>query len=345
VALPDRGHRVANLGLTISMTPYSLDDVIPLGQGLSRPECVACTRAGAIWVSHALPEHRGGGVARLHPDGSVDPLLAGAGAPADMMPNGWCMEPEGSFLLSNLGDSGGVWRLHRDGRCTLVLGEIEGLPMPPVNFVHRDGAGRVWISVSTWRVPRDRAFHRDVADGFVVLLMRGEARVVADGLGYANEVKVDPGGRYLYANETMARRLSRYPLRGDGLGPRETVVDYGHGVFPDGFEFDAEGGVWCASVLSNQLVRVAPDGTQQVLLEDSDPAEVEVGMQHWRDGGFHRGHMNVGAARRLRNIASVTFGGEDLRTVYLGSLAGDCLFTLRSPVPGAPPPHWHFQDP
>ena len=56
--------------------------------------------------------------------------------------------------------------------------------------------------------------------------------------------------------------------------PRHRLV----GVIPDGFEFDAEGGIWCASVMSNRLVRVDADGTQQVLLEDCDPAAVDDAM-------------------------------------------------------------------
>jgi len=318
-----------------------LDNVSVFGHGLRRPECVACTAAGAIWVSHALPDG-GGGVARLEPSGAPQPILAGDGAPADLMPNGWSMAPDGSFLLSNLGDSGGAWRMAADGRCTPLLLEIDGLPVPPVNFVHRDEHARIWISVSTWRIPRDRAFHRDVADGFVILLDGDGARIVADGLGYSNEVKVDPSGQWLYANETMARRLSRWRLAGRGLGPRETVVEYLDGVIPDGFEFDSQGGVWCASVMSNRLLRVAPDGSQHVILEDCDAAPIADGMAHWRAGTFTREHMNIGGTRRLANIASVNFGGPDLKTVYLGSLAGDGLFTFRSPVAGAKPPHWVF---
>jgi sugar lactone lactonase YvrE len=325
------------------MTDFTIDpdDLQTFGSGLSRPECVACTAAGAIWVSHALPDG-GGGVARLDPDGIPHPLMAGAGAPDDLMPNGWSMEPGGTFLLSNLGDSGGVWRLRADGSCEPVLLEVEGLQVPPVNFVHLDEASRIWISISTWRIPRDRSFHRDVADGFVILVDGAGARIVADGLGFTNEVKVDPAGRYLYANETMARRLSRYPLKGSGLGPRETVVDYVDGIIPDGFEFDAEGGIWCASVMSNRLVRVAADGSQHLILEDCDESEIARGMQAWQDGTFERSHMNIGAARPLRNIASVTFGGPDLKTVYLGSLAGEGLFTFQSPIAGARPPHWEF---
>jgi hypothetical protein len=39
--------------------------------------------------------------------------------------------------------------------------------------------------------------------------------------------------------------------------------------------------------------------------------------------------------------ASVTFGGSDLQTVYLGSLMGTTIPSFRSPVPGLPLPHWH----
>ncbi|WPZ34764.1 SMP-30/gluconolactonase/LRE family protein [Thalassobaculum sp. OXR-137] len=321
------------------------DAVSFFGRDLRRPECVACTQAGAIWVSHALPEG-GGGVARLDEDGTPHFVVATEGAPADFMPNGWSMAPDGSFLIANLGDSGGAWRLFPDGTCTPLLLQAGGYPVPPVNFVHLDEEGRVWISISTCRIPRDRAFHRDVADGFVILMDaidRPEtARIVADGLGYTNEVKVDPSGRWLYANETMARRLSRYELKGRGLGNRESVVDYIDGVIPDGFEFDAEGGVWCASVMSNRLVRVAPDGSQHVILEDCDPAELAPAMARWRDGSFTRDDMMIGARRSLRNIASITFGGPDLKTVYCGSLAGEGLVTFRSPVAGAVPPHWTF---
>ena len=79
------------------------------GSGLHRPECVACTRAGAIWVSHASAH--GGGVTRLDSAGASHPIIAQTGAPPDLTPNGWCMNPDGSFLLANLAESGGVWRL------------------------------------------------------------------------------------------------------------------------------------------------------------------------------------------------------------------------------------------
>ena len=40
-------------------------------------------------------------------------------------------------------------------------------------------------------------------------------------------------------------------------------------------------------------------------------------------------------------MASVTLGGRDLRTVFLGSLIGSRLPCFRSPVAGLALAHWH----
>ncbi len=39
-------------------------------------------------------------------------------------------------------------------------------------------------------------------------------------------------------------------------------------------------------------------------------------------------------------MASITFGGADRKTVYLGSLRGSTLPSFRSPVAGLPMIHW-----
>jgi hypothetical protein len=39
-------------------------------------------------------------------------------------------------------------------------------------------------------------------------------------------------------------------------------------------------------------------------------------------------------------MASVTFGGPDLRTAYIGSLVGTRIPYFRSPVAGLPMVHW-----
>jgi sugar lactone lactonase YvrE len=309
-----------------------------VGQGLERPECVLATRAGDLYTADWR-----GGVAHLRPDGS-QALYAGTLPDGRKpRPNGIALRANGNFLFADLGEaSGGVYELARDGSIRAFLLAVEGSGLPPANFVHEDALGRVWITVSTRQVPRAAAYRADVADGFIVLADAKGARVVADGLGYTNEALPSPDGRYLYVNETFGRRLTRFRIATRGeLEAREVVARFGAGTFPDGLAFDAEGGVWITSVVSNRVIRVAPDGSQQVMLEDCDAAHLAWVEQAYQAGEMGRPHLDGIRSRRLKNISSLAFGGPDLRTAYLGCLLGDALATFRSPLPGAAPVHWN----
>jgi hypothetical protein len=318
--------------------PVTHTDLTFLGKDLARPECVVVTARGDVFASD-----RRGGIARVREQGPPE-LIIGRGV-QDFLPNGFALLPDRSFMIANLGPSGGVWRMLADGALVPELLEVDGMTLPPSNFAnaeHTTGALRLWVSVSTRQVPREHAMRSDVADGYIVLKDARGVRIVADGLGFTNENKLDPSGRWLYVNETMARRLSRFRLEGDGLGPRETVAEFGEGIFPDGFEFDAEGGIWIASVVSNRLVRIAPDGSQSVVLDDGDPETILRVEQNFAGHRLTRADIDAGQGGVLGNLASVTFGGPDLKTVYLGSLFADRLATFRSPIAGAVPPHWDY---
>ena len=317
----------------------ALEDIVFVGQGLARPECVLATRAGDLYAADWR-----GGVAHLRADGS-QALYAGklpdGGA---LRPNGIALRANGNFLFAQLGETaGGVYELTREGSVSAFVLRANGLDLPSTNFVHEDALGRVWITVSTRRSPRAAAYRADVADGFIVLCDARGARVVADGLGYTNEALPSPDGQFLYVNETFGRRLTRFRIAVDGeLQAREVVCEFGVGTYPDGLAFDAEGGVWITSVVSNRIIRVAPDGSQQVMLEDCDAAHVAWAEQAYQAGEMGRPHLDGIKSRRLRNISSLAFGGADLRTAYLGCLLGDSLATFRSPVAGTPPVHWNY---
>jgi hypothetical protein len=313
-------------------------DLTFLGRDLARPECVVVTASGDVFASD-----RRGGIARVHHQGPPE-LILGRGV-EQFLPNGFALLQGRSFMIANLGPAGGVWHMLPDGELVPELLEVDGMALPPTNFAnaeHTTGALRLWVSVSTRKVPREQAMRSDVADGYIVLKDARGARIVADGLGFTNENKLDPSGRWLYVNETMARRLSRFALKGDGLGRRETVAEFGEGIFPDGFEFDAEGGIWIASVVSNRLLRIAPDRSRHVVLDDSDPEAIARAERRFAEHRFGRADIDAGRDGVLGNLASVTFGGPDLKTVYLGSLFAERLATFRSPIAGARPPHWAY---
>jgi hypothetical protein len=321
---------------SLAVSPSALGFV---GRDLARPECVVATASGDLFASD-----RRGGITRIGADGAQ--TLVRARGVDGFLPNGFSLLPDRSFAIANLGPDGGAWRMLPDGALVPEVLEVEGMRLPATNFVNADhsrGGLRLWVSISTRQVPRERAFRRDAADGYILLKDDKGARIVADGLGFTNENKLDPSGRFLYVSETMARRLSRFAVHDDGsLGSRETVAEFGAGTFPDGFEFDAEGGIWIASVVSNRLLRIAPDGSQRVILEDSDPEVVETVERKFERGALERSDIDAGRGRTLGNLASVAFGGPDLRTVFLGSLFAGRIATFRSPIPGAEPRHWRF---
>jgi sugar lactone lactonase YvrE len=283
-----------------------------------------------------------GGVATLHPDGSRTLLQGALPGGRPLRPNGIALERDGAFLLADLGDElGGVFALRRDGTVVPFLERVDGVDLPPTNFVALDAQGRAWITVSTSLRPRARAYRADLADGFVVLVDERGARIVADGLGYTNEALVSPDGRWLYVNETFGRRLTRFRLAPDGsLSARETVTTFGEGTYPDGLAFDAQGHVWITSIVSNRVIRVAPGGEQSLILEDADAAHVQWAEEAYRANALGRPHLDKRAGRKLANISSLAFGGPDLRTAYLGCLLGDAIATFRTPVAGHPPVHW-----
>lgn len=309
-----------------------LSAVTWIGEGLKRPECVLTTAKGEVFVG----DHHSGIAEIGKPKRDI------VGAPPGFLPNGVAMLPDRSFLIANLGPGGGVWRLDRDWRLWPHLFEADGELLRVCNFVGIDAEGTEWISVSTKTFPRELSFRPGHADGFIVRKDKAGAHIVADGIGFTNECRVDPTGRWLYVNETVAKRISRFPVAGTKLGPKEVVHDFGDGEFPDGFAFDGEGGVWVACVCANRIIRIETNGRRTLILDDSDDADVTRAEAYFKTNVNGREHIEIGARRSLKNIASVAFGGPDLKTVYLGNLAGSAIPTFRSPIAGAKPVQWQF---
>ena len=220
-----------------------------IGTGLNRPECVLANARGDIYTADWR-----GGVAHIRPDGTQVLYFCELQGKRPARPNGIALRRDGTFLFADLGvDLGGVFALSRDGAVRPFIEKVDGIALPPSNFVAEDAQGRIWITVSTRLVPRALAYRRDVADGFVVLVDGHGARIVADGLGYTNEAILDARGEWLYVNETFARVTSRFPVRPDGrLGQREIFLEYGFGTYPDGMAFDEDGHLCVVSIISNR---------------------------------------------------------------------------------------------
>ncbi|MGF1623125.1 MAG: SMP-30/gluconolactonase/LRE family protein [Rhodomicrobiaceae bacterium] len=296
-----------------------LNSVSAIGYELERPESVQATADGSLYVSH-----RARGITQIMHDGSQR-LIGRPGLTAnghELIPNGIQPMPDGSFLLANIGEGGGVWRLSEEGALTPHLMEVDGRFLAAANFVMRDVTGRIWITVSTVSQPRFKAYTPNIADGLVIVQDERGARIVADDICFANECRIAPSGMEFYISETFARRVSRFRLAEDGaLSGRETFCQFGRGDFPDGCRFDAAGHLWLTSIVANRIYRLAPNGAPRLILEDCDDAHVDWVETALAKGRMGREHFYKAGGRKLANVASIAFSPDGGRA-YMGSLCG-----------------------
>jgi sugar lactone lactonase YvrE len=309
------------------------------GKELVRPECVLATSKGDIFsadwrsgVAHLLPN----GTQRFYQAQSVDGET--------LKPNGIALRKDGTFLLAHLGSElGGVFSLTRDGITRPVLTEVEQTLLPPTNYPLEDKQGRLWVTVSTRMSPRALGYRDSCNDGFIVCQDQRGTRIVADHLGYTNEIAFDASGQWLYVNETFTRRLSRFPVAANGsLGTKQVVTEFGTGTYPDGMAFDIAGNIWIVSIVSNRLIKVAPNGEQTIVLQDVDLEHLDQVEHAYQSHSMGRPHLDNVKSETLKNISSIAFAGPDLKTGYLGCLLGDQLAMIQMPTPGLAPIHWNY---
>lgn len=319
-------------GNAVKSFTLDIDELGWTGQDLQRPESVVAEPDGTLWASDAR-----GGVSRIDPDGRQT-FLGGWGGE----PNGLAIDPDGNVVTANIA-SGLVQRMTRDGRVSTVLEEVDGQRMTSANFVFYDRRGRLWVTCLTREEHWWLAVANPRPDGFIVLVDERGARIVADGIYATNEARLDPDERYLYVAETMKARILRFPVRPDGgLGEREVFGPdgLGPGGFVDGFTFDAEGNLWVTTVVRNGFGVLTRDGDWHVVVEDPREDVLASFAGKLESGTAEPQDMLAAAGPRLQFPTSVCFGGEDLRTVYVGSLAMPRLPTFRAPAPGLPMSHW-----
>jgi sugar lactone lactonase YvrE len=321
-----------------------------VGHDLSRPECVLAEADGTLWAADAR-----GGVMRINPDGTQQLVTQKKARDFDLqadahgslvegtLPNGMAFAANGDILIANFGTDK-LEIMDRQGYSRVLHDTIDGQPMGKLNFVLRDSKNRIWITVSTRVNPWPEALRSGLDDGYIALLDDKGLRIVADGINFSNEIRLDEKEEWLYIAETTAKRVSRFRVQPDGsLTNREIYgpSNLGTGLI-DGITFDAYGNLWLTMVFADRLMAITPEGDALTLYEDKgNPGIAKLEEQF--ASGEHLSFDNLMASygKVAPWMASVTFGGPDLKTVYLGSLRATTLPSFISPVAGLPMVHWN----
>lgn len=206
------------------------------------------------------------------------------------------------------------------GKITPLPILIDGQPAGAVNDFCPDAGGGVIAglidadSVAAGRMPDGRPLVRLDPSGRVTRLW--------EGIGVSNGIGFSPDRRRLYQSESY-KTLWVYDVAPDGsLADRRVFADIADA---DGLTVDSEGGVWVARFDSFGVTRFSPDG-----------AVVE--------------HYGV----PVREAQSVSFGGPDLRDLYVvtGSSFKNpnnltektgTIYRFRAPVAGQRMPRTRFR--
>lgn len=185
-----------------------------------------------------------------------------------------------------------------------------------------DPQGRLWLGTMQNNLGPDGEPQpvRRSTGGLFVVDRAGRSRRLLSGIGIPNTLAWSPDGERLYFADSRRNVIwrFRYEPAGPGLRDREVFVDGGPGV-PDGSAMDAEGCLWTARWGASCVVRYAPDGRIDRIIDI--PA---------------------------RQPSSCAFGGDDLSILYvttashgLGAAAGPGdgrLFGVHVADPGIPLP-------
>ena len=341
--LMNRPNPILDFGIDKSTVRYT-------GSDLQRPECILAERDGTLWSADAR-----GGVVQIRPDGTQTAVtqkrsehFAEASSEATRylqgtLPNGMAFARNGDFFIANFGTDC-LEVMTRDGSSRVLADSIDGQPIGKVNFVLRDSRDRLWVTVSTRIRNWMHALRTDLKDGYIARYEDGEFRIVADGFGFTNEIRFDAREEFLYVVETTGGCITRLRMdeKGD-VAEREVFgpSNLGKGAWPDGIAFDSYGNLWGTMVYSDKLFVLTPQGDLRVLLDEGDRQKVDALEQQFLANRVTEEVLFATGRGIAPWMASVTFGGPDLRTAYIGSLKGRRIPYFRAPVPGLPMVHWN----
>ena len=303
------------------LAPIAPEAFEKIAVGIDRPEDVVVGRDGRVFAS----DHQCA-VAEILADGSFKRLGPKGGAP-----NGLNMDRQGRILIANFGiydrEDGPLQRFDpATGKHETLLAEVGGKRLTSSNYPVMDAAGNIWCANSTHAETWPQALDGRT-DGFIfVLRPDGSSSIEAEGLKFPNGMALSADESLLYCAQTSGADVMAFPILPGGRlgkgerygpvlgnlqepgGPQHPAETLG---YTDGVGMDAEGNVWVCLPAANKVVAILP--SLEVVTVIHDPS-----------------------GEIVNHPTNVTWGGADLKDLYIGSIRADYVLKGRSPVAGEP---------
>ncbi len=299
------------------MNRISLSSIAKIAIGVKRPEDVVVGPDNRVWISDA-----NAACSTIAPDGSLKRVGVAGGKP-----NGINMDRDDRIIIANFGN-GKVQRLDTStGNVETICSQVGVRKLYHPNYPILDKSGNIWCTHSTDAEPPRQAIRQLIDDGYLFRIAPdGTAKILAEGIAFANGLALDADESYIYVCQTTNCNVIRYSIQSDGsLGaPEHYGPQLGELWSPngdptrrgatDGCGFDQDGNLWVTLVAASRIVAITPSGDVEILMEDPEGS-------------------------LLRKPTNVTWGGPDLRDLYIGSIESDYVLQARSPIAGLPLAH------
>jgi sugar lactone lactonase YvrE len=224
-------------------------------------------------------------------------------------------------LLVALGGRVILWQPANDARAEFVHPE-KNWPKTRMNDGRADPAGNFWVGSMRYEMPDDAAGR--VAGRLFRVTPNGSVSVEKTGIGISNTLCWSPDAKLFYFGDTDRNAISVWDYdaaAGTIANERPFFTGCERGG-PDGSAMDSAGYLWNARFGGGCVVRVAPNGKVDRVVEMPVP-----------------------------NVTTCAFGGADLKTLYITSARGGTgsalrlsggLFSLAVDVPGTPENHFRL---
>lgn len=232
--------------------------------------------------------------------------------------NGLRFDARGRLLACEGG--GRVVRIDTStGQLTVLADQYDGKPLGAPNDLALDARGRIYFTsrmgTREAKPGNVNAVYRIDPDGTLTRILAAPAIDMPNGL------VTSPDDRVLYlidadGREQGARRIRAYELRPDGsVGAERLLYDFYPGRSADGMAIDAEGNLYAAAGLHRRR------GSSETL--DTRPGVHVISPE---------GKLLAFVETPEDTVTNCTFGGPDLRTLYV--TCGKLLLSLRTRIPG-----------
>ncbi len=98
----------------------------------------------------------------------------------------------------------------------------------------------------------------------------GSCRIVAEDMAFPNGTVITPDNSTLIVGESMGARLTAFDIEKDGSLSNRRLWASMEGAVPDGICLDEAGGIWVASPISNEALRILEGGevTDRIKVEN-----------------------------------------------------------------------------